>query len=64
MENDDKCRQFHNIDGVIPAITDVHFHNRTCQCGKFIYKAEPCGCPVNPHDELKTYPNPDYNEFA
>lgn len=63
-EDQPKCSVAHNIDGVIPATTDTHFDGRTCMCGKFMYKAEMCTCPANPHLELKTYSNPDYNEFA
>lgn len=54
------CSVAHNVDGKIPNIDDLHFDNRTCMCGKFIFVSQPCGCPNNPHDELKRKDNPNY----
>lgn len=54
------CRDAHRVNGVIPQIHNIEFDGLTCECGKFLFKKEPCGCPGNPHDELKSFPNPDY----
>lgn len=53
------CKVFHGVEGQMPTKDRVEFDNKTCDCGKFIYKAEMCGC-TEPHLELKSYPNPDY----
>lgn len=54
------CQFKHTIDKVTPAITDLYFANRVCDCGLLIFVLQPCGCPGNPHDELKPQPNPNF----
>jgi hypothetical protein len=54
------CRDAHRVDGVIPQPHNLQFADRTCDCGKLIFKLVPCGCPGNPHDELKSEQNPNY----
>jgi hypothetical protein len=55
-----KCFQVHKINGHIPLPTDLHLKDMTCECGKLIFRAVPCGCPNNPHDDLKSFPNENY----
>jgi hypothetical protein len=55
------CAEFHGINGHMPQTTELHYAGQTCDCGKFLYKAVGCGCPNNPHEDLKMVPNPNYN---
>jgi len=54
------CREIHKIDGVVPAITDLHFDQRVCDCQRLFFYKEQCTCPTNPHFDLKSKPNPNY----
>ena len=54
------CRESHRVNGVIPQITNIEFDGMTCECGKFKYLAQWCGCPGNNHQELKQYENENY----
>ena len=56
-----KCGEFHVINGYMPQTTDLQYAGQTCDCGKFLYQAVPCGCPQVKHDDLKMVPNPNYN---
>lgn len=57
---DRPCKDAHRVDGVVPQIHNLEFDGRTCECGKFLFRKVPCGCPGNPHDELKSELNPSY----
>lgn len=61
MNEEKPCSAGHVIDKVTPAITDLYFANRTCDCKLLIFKLVPCGCPGTPHDELKPFPNDPAN---
>lgn len=62
MEYNDRppCWDAHRVGDRIPNHDDTELDGRTCNCGKFIYKKEHCGCPGNPW-KLKEYPNPDFS---
>ncbi len=53
------CKEAHKVNGIIPQITNIEFDGMTCECKKFLYKKELCGCSI-PHYELKQYENPSY----
>jgi hypothetical protein len=61
MTEEIPCANGHVIDKVTPAPTDLYFANRVCDCSKLIFVLEPCGCPNDKHDELRSRPNPNYN---
>lgn len=57
METETKCQYAHKVDGVVPGILDIHLDGRSCDCGRVKFVAEDCGCPSNPHKELRSKPN-------
>lgn len=57
MEEQEKCKGGHKVDGKVPMLTDIHLDKRTCDCGRLKYISEMCGCETNKHLELKQYPN-------
>lgn len=46
---DRKCIQAHTVEGVIPNFdtpdTAYPFAGKTCDCGRFLFDLEDCGCP-------------------
>lgn len=59
--SDVKCPTVHVINGIVPKKEDLQYDNFLCDCGKTLWVKEPCGCANNPHDELRSKPNPNFN---
>lgn len=50
------CSDAHRCNGVIPQSHNIELDGLTCDCKKFIFRAEKCSCP-NGGTILKQYPN-------
>lgn len=57
MEQEQKCKEAHRVDGIIPQSHNIEFDQRTCDCGKIFFYKEKCSCPGNPRYDLKSKPN-------
>jgi hypothetical protein len=55
-----KCLEFHGVDGYMPLANDLKYDNSQCDCGRFLFVVENCGCPHG-GKVLKQIPNPEYN---
>lgn len=55
--NEQPCLYVHRVDGIVPDKLDLQYAGRVCDCGRVVFYAEPCGCPGNPHDEIRSKPN-------
>lgn len=55
------CRDAHRVENTIPSLNNVEFDGQTCNCGRLEFFTEMCACPHNPHLELKSRSNPNYN---
>lgn len=53
----DPCWDAHKIGLIIPDETMQQFDGKTCNCGKFIWKWELCGCPGRQDHKLKMHIN-------
>lgn len=54
------CKEAHRIGDHIPQFPDLHLDGQTCNCGKILYVAEPCGCPGLLQKNLHAKENPNY----
>lgn len=55
-----ECKEAHRIGDHIPQFPDLHLDGQTCNCGKILYVAEPCGCPGLPRMDLHAKENPNH----
>ncbi len=51
------CRYGHAVKGRMPGNLEVELHGAICDCGNIVFISEPCGCPNNPHNELRQHQN-------
>lgn len=54
------CTYQHLWSGNPPIADQIELEGRPCDCGKFIFHSEECGCPSNKHMDLKLQENPNY----
>ncbi len=57
INTDDPCWEAHMIGNVIPTEEMQEMDGKTCNCGKFIWRWELCGCPGRKEHRLKMYQN-------
>lgn len=54
------CKFEHVINGIRPAESDNQLDGTVCDCTKFIFQSQPCGCPGKKKMLLKEVENPNY----
>lgn len=57
------CQNVHRVDGIVPTEFDERFSDKVCDCGKFIFYKDMCGCPGTPGFIIKSKENPNYTQF-
>lgn len=55
--NQPPCSGSHRVNGDVPTVNNLTEQWVVCDCGRLDFRKEPCGCPNNVHDELKSRPH-------
>jgi len=56
MEEEEKCKGDHKINGVVPLPLDIQYDGVICDCQRIKFYTQMCGCS-EPHLELLKKPN-------